>query len=156
MNVITKTPLLTAVALVVAIGFVQAEEAVEKCCATDSAKTDAWKLDLTADLKDEIQSGPTAIACNITDPKAFAVRKQETTELFSHASKVIELDNGYRIDFDSSYVDQIIKYLEVERECCPFFTFTLHFPANKKSVQLDITGPPESKEIFAPLMDKKN
>jgi hypothetical protein len=161
-DLITKVGPIVFVAILVTIavyvyggGFAQAEEVRDVCCSADEAKSNDTNREFTAALKEGLKKSETTIACNITDPKERKARKKATAELFAHASNVKELEDGYRMNFDSAHVELIVDYIEAERECCPFFAFQLSFPPSNAALQLDITGPPLAKEMLKPMNGKK-
>lgn len=88
------------------------------------------------------------IACN---PKAIASDQRDAHEalaqkIFSSASilEVKELASGYgfRLPLESSMLHKVISFVENERLCCPFFTFTLVIG---EQFWLELSGTPEVK-----------
>jgi hypothetical protein len=91
------------------------------------------------------------IACRMT-PEAQRARQQELDDdLFSGTDQVRELDNGYAFRFPGSadWIDRITRFIKVERDCCPFFTFELAFGPDQGPVWLHLRGPEGTKEFIA-------
>ena len=62
-----------------------------------------------------------------------------------------ELPDGYafRLPSEPAIGVKIVEFIALERQCCPFFTFTLEYEANGGALWWKITGPEGSKEILA-------
>lgn len=92
----------------------------------------------------------TPIACNL-DPETQAERQQEFTDrLFQHVHSIEELGDGYAYRFpgDDEIVAELTRYVLVERDCCPFFTFDLRFEPDQGPVTLRLRGPEGTKEFL--------
>ena len=79
----------------------------------------------------QTNSSEPVIACN---PKAIPSEKRDehealAQEIFSPAFilELKELSNGYgfRLPLETAFLRKVIAFVENERLCCPFFTFTL-------------------------------
>src|SRR5260221_13986367 len=93
-------------------------------------------------------SSEPVIACN---PKAIPSEKRDAhealaQEIFSTASvlEVKELANGYgfRLPLETAFLRKVISFVENERLCCPFFTFTLVIG---EAFWLELSGKPAVK-----------
>lgn len=94
------------------------------------------------------ESGATPIiACKLNSAEQVQRSRQIKKELFSKSSKVTELADGFEWEFRASEetAEQLVKFVNFERDCCAFFTFTLIFSPNKENTKLQITG---EKEIL--------
>ena len=75
------------------------------------------------------RGGKTLFFCNLgsLDP---ATRKQHaaiTRDLFAEVLSIEELANGYAFRFpdDAAFLTMAAAFIVHEKECCPFFDFTL-------------------------------
>ena len=85
-----------------------------------------------------------AIICDLTVFDA-ATRRQmaaKVPDLFRAAQRVQELPEGYAFTFPASSGTfmAIATFVEHERQCCPFFDFTMVVPAGGGPLQLRMTG----------------
>lgn len=49
--------------------------------------------------------------------------------------------NGYSYRFDAETLDDVTRWIALERQCCPFLRFTLRLEPNDGPMTLDVTGP---------------
>ena len=92
----------------------------------------------------------TPIACSLSEPELRA-RRDELRRAFTGAiASVDELPDGYRLVFTPSdgVLATVARFVELERVCCPFLTFTLTAAAEQGEVSLAITGPAGAKEFL--------
>ncbi len=77
-------------------------------------------------------------------------RYLEIHKLLDSVQIVSELDNGYAFSYQSSekIINQIVEYIKLERECCPFLTFELRFEKNNGPILLIINGASGAKTII--------
>jgi len=89
------------------------------------------------------------IACSLTAEEQTE-RGDSFQRLFSTAEAVSELPNGYRLQFSNEHewIRRAVELIIAERECCPFFRFSLEFEPGGGSVWLEVTGPDDVKEAF--------
>jgi len=89
----------------------------------------------------------TAIYCTLTLHEQRARRSEVTAKLVPQVAAVISIANGLRLDFEPSegLRDLIEEFVEFERDCCSFLTFTLSQPADDLS--LLIQGPSNAAHI---------
>ncbi len=95
-----------------------------------------------------------AIACSLQN-KALAARKEKLQQLiFSKAEEVIELEEVLRFTFPSSerFSLQLIKFINAERQCCPFFTFQVTFMPEGGATLLEVGGSRQAKEAVKSLL----
>jgi hypothetical protein len=89
------------------------------------------------------------IACNLSLTEQ-AVRQDETEDIFGGYEEVKELSRGYAFRFPSgeSWMKRLLDFIKAERECCPFFTFSLIFEPGKGPLWLQLEGSEEVKEFI--------
>ena len=63
-------------------------------------------------------------------------------ELFQHVSEIRELPDGYAFQLpnDAETLMRIVKFVSLERLCCPFFGFTLEVESEGGEAWLALTG----------------
>ena len=87
-------------------------------------------------------SGCDSLACRLVGPE-FAARKERITgELFVHADTIVALDDGYGFRFPgfAPWLANIVEFIELERECCPFFRFEIVVEPNDGPLWLHLRG----------------
>jgi hypothetical protein len=67
------------------------------------------------------------------------------------ARSVTSLPLGYAYSFEptSEVLAQLVRLVDLERQCCPFLTFRIIIAAGTQPICLEITGPPEAKAVIA-------
>lgn len=92
------------------------------------------------------------IACQITalNPEQKAQRKRIAQKLFEATNKVQELKNGYAFAYSLEKISwmDIAKFIDLESQCCPFFTFSIQLSPEDNSIQLQLTGKAGVKEFI--------
>jgi len=91
------------------------------------------------------------IACTLNDAE-MRERRQTILDVFRNAAlDVTSLPLGYAYHFapTSEVLAQIVGLVDLERQCCPFLTFTIIVAADNQAICLEVTGPPEAKPIIA-------
>lgn len=68
--------------------------------------------------------------------------------LLAGAQATQELPDGYSFHYPAAAYPQVAAFIDNERRCCPFFTFTLLVPAGEAPLELRITGAPGVKEFL--------
>lgn len=94
----------------------------------------------------------TPVACNpqALGPEAWAAHQATTATLFAQAiSTPHELADGYAFRFPATAFSTVAAFVEGERRCCPFFTFSVTVPPAEAAIELCITGSPEAKALIA-------
>ncbi len=82
----------------------------------------------------------------ICTPEALtAEQHQRLSELHEMlpqiVSSVMPIDDGYTLYFHEDVaVTLLAEYIQLERLCCPFLSFTLRVIAGEKPIKLDISG----------------
>jgi hypothetical protein len=72
-------------------------------------------------------------------------------QIFDMTTLVRELFNGYalRLPNDSTMLLGVAKFIDHERECCPFFDFALEVEAEHGQLWLKLTGREGVKEFLS-------
>ena len=140
---LSATLLLTTITAAFIATIASAEKAdVVPCCTADGANATPSSTPVTA----------APLVCTLTS-KETRDRRREVVALIQRAAhNVEELDNGYLISFQKGYGKEIVKFIEIERECCRFFEFDLKFSKNNGPITLAITGPEGSKQFSSGLV----
>lgn len=105
-------------------------------------------------MESKEKTSDVAIACSL-DSLELVKRKMELQEnIFRQAEEVIELEDSFRFVFNTStdFSSRLIEFINLERDCCPFFSFKLDFMPYQGPVILEIGGPKEAKEMLKFLM----
>lgn len=78
-------------------------------------------------------------------------------EVFKKVETVRETEKGVELEFhekDDFYTRLVEKFINPERDCCPFFAFNLSFSAEKGPVSLEIVGSERDKEIIIDSLEE--
>ena len=91
------------------------------------------------------------IECSLTESE---LRERRTTILASMQNHVIDttsLPDGYRYELktDADTLPKLAELVSIEHECCRFLTFKIVVEAGSSRVRLEVTGPPEAKQMIA-------
>ena len=92
------------------------------------------------------------IACTL-DPELVRERVDDWRRLVAESDGVEEVDGGLRLRFAlGSTVDgaRVAALAEAERDCCPFFAFTLR--VDEAGSRLEITAPAEARPLVDVLL----
>ena len=62
----------------------------------------------------------------------------------------LELSDGYAFQLDTTQISigQLVEWVELERQCCPFFWFEVRWEGKNGPVWLRLTGPEGIKEFI--------
>ena len=98
------------------------------------------------------EEGGVALACLLTGEDLTA-RGEVVRPLMASYQQLQELEDGYAFQFpgESDWIQRVVTFVAEERECCPFFTFELHYEPNLGPIWLRLRG---SAEIKAVLRDQ--
>jgi hypothetical protein len=80
------------------------------------------------------------------------VRSKELKKLiYPKVEKVKELKDGYSLVFknDEQLAFTLLEFINFERQCCPSFTFVLHFEPEKGNIELHMRGSRDIKEMLS-------
>jgi hypothetical protein len=59
-----------------------------------------------------------------------------------------DVPGGYAFRFDAASFDDVARFVELERLCCPFLTFNLDVSAQAGPLWLRLTGPEGTREFL--------
>jgi hypothetical protein len=96
------------------------------------------------------KNASTALACKLTN-KELAKREGELKKvIFSKAQKITENNDSYELVFKESedFSLKLVEYINLERQCCPFFTFSMTFEPQEGIVKLKIGESSEIKNLL--------
>ncbi len=98
------------------------------------------------------EARPLVLACSLTGDD-LAARGEIVHPLMSSYQKLQELEDGYAFRFpgEPAWIQRVVAFIAEERQCCPFFTFELHYEPNLGPIWLRLRG---SAEIKALLRDQ--
>jgi hypothetical protein len=92
------------------------------------------------------------LTCNINGvPLQERARYGQLVEVLRHAiQKRRELPDGYAFQMNTKQIgtDQLAEWIELERKCCPFFEFEIHWTPQNGDVWLHLSGPEGVKEFI--------
>ena len=95
---------------------------------------------------------PHSIACDLNAiPAEYrATHILTAQQLFALAPRVSEIENGVELVLpgDEETFVHTAQFIAHERECCPFFTFTLEAKPGEALFQLRLTGEGQVKELL--------
>lgn len=93
------------------------------------------------------------IACALS-PEVQDERGLEIADLFAHADAMRELPDGYALRFpgEGAWGTRLLGFIAGERECCPFFAFTLAFEPERGPIWLHLCGGEGVKEFVGELL----
>jgi len=84
------------------------------------------------------------LACNLTaiDEDEREVHKTNAEEVFTSVEEWQELSGGYefRLPIGTEIIEKAGAFIARERQCCPFFKFTLEVNPDDGPVWLKLTG----------------
>jgi hypothetical protein len=85
------------------------------------------------------------LTCNISGiPSQGRARYGQLVETLRHAiEQRQELSDGFAFQMDTKQINttQLVEWIELERLCCPFFGFEVHWDRQNGTVWLHLTGP---------------
>ncbi len=104
-------------------------------------------------MPDVQQEGQSLIlACSLSG-EDLAARGEVVRPLMASYQQMQELEDGYAFQFpgEPTWIQRLVEFVAEERQCCPFFTFELHYEPNLGPIWLRLRG---SAEIKALLRDQ--
>jgi hypothetical protein len=91
-----------------------------------------------------------AIACSLTD-NAARQRLDDVRRLLSKAATGVDRGpRAVKITFADGHSAEIVSFIELERACCPFLSFTLEFPSGKP-MALRVSAPNGGEAVLGAL-----
>lgn len=98
------------------------------------------------------------LTCKLTSDELVQREAQLKKEIFSKIKKTRELEDGFEFEFheDAAFSSRLVEFINLERDCCPFFTFTLTFEPQAGAVKVKIGNSKEIREMIkSELEDNK-
>jgi hypothetical protein len=95
------------------------------------------------------------LACTLLG-REFAERKEKISrDLFAYAEMVAELPDGFGYRFPNAipWAQKALAFIDLEKQCCPFFTFELVFAPNDGPLWLRLRGSQAIKEFVRAELD---
>ena len=96
--------------------------------------------------------GAIPIACDLTvfTPEQRAEHLERTRRVFSAIARLTEEMDGFTLTFHAArgLGDEVGRWIEGERRCCPFFVFDVTGDRGDGSFALRVAGPEGAKEIL--------
>jgi hypothetical protein len=95
------------------------------------------------------------IVCSLTDKELRERREKYHNRVAGSLIESEELDNGTRFRFrigNSTLVD-LAEIINLERDCCPFLSFSLAIDTGSNTVSLEMIGPGKTREIIRSLFN---
>jgi len=95
------------------------------------------------------------VSCKLTTPELRKRKQTVIAELKNLVQEKVETDAGFRYRFDGSdsMLDLLTEFVKTERECCPFFAFTLNIAEDKRHAWLELSGPEGTKDFVRHEID---
>jgi len=94
---------------------------------------------------------PIPVACDlgVFDPVRDAEHRRLTARVSSAVVGREALPDGYALRYrqDPEVLLDVARFVVLERDCCPFFTFTIVMEPPGGSLWLRLTGPEGTKEV---------
>ena len=92
----------------------------------------------------------TPIACQLTEAELAARRQRIVTGLVPHIRERRELADGYRFRFPATdaVAHELLAFVLLERQCCPFFEIDLSFLAGEDAIWLGLRGGEGAKQFI--------
>jgi hypothetical protein len=90
------------------------------------------------------------IVCTLTDAQLQQRRVEVLSKIREQVQELKPLDDGYalRFEVDDARLDELMKMIRFERQCCAFLRFRLTVEPAGGPVWLEITGPNGTKALL--------
>lgn len=97
-----------------------------------------------------MNSEPLPLACD-----SHAIPADERDEhfarirrLFGDVHERIDLSDGFAFRFPATAFEDVVRFVENERKCCPFLAFAIELAPGRGPVWLRLTGPEGTREFL--------
>jgi len=112
-----------------------------------------WMLMIdNATAQQQATAPPRGFACNINGipSEKRAHYRQLVEALLQAITERRELSDGYsfRVDNEHLTTDQLVEWVNLERQCCPFFGFEILWEPENGPVWLQLTGSQGVKDFI--------
>ena len=96
------------------------------------------------------------LACNLIGPEFVARKEAISRDLFAYVDRVEELPDGFGFRFPGAdpWAAKALEFIEVEKQCCPFFTFELAFEPDDGPLWLRLRGSEAIKAFVRTELDE--
>jgi len=120
----------------------------EACgCISDIDAQHATLIALTT--KPHIAPRDPPIACTL-EPESLRGRVDDWQRLLTHATARRNLDDGIRVEFDTSVpTDDLMQLVTAEQDCCQFFRFAI--TVDTRGIALEVIAPADARPIVESL-----
>lgn len=88
------------------------------------------------------------IACSLTSAELQERRRTVLQQVRSAVVETMELENGYAYSIPGEWFAEVARLIDLERQCCPFLTFSMTVAAGNGPIRLELTGPEGTKEFL--------
>jgi hypothetical protein len=109
-------------------------------------------MNLGTAAQEAARTTKSGLTCNINGiPPQERARYGRLVEALPRAIKErLELQDGYAFQMDTTQIStgQLVEWVELERQCCPFFGFEVRWEGKNGPVWLRLTGPEGIKEFI--------
>jgi hypothetical protein len=98
----------------------------------------------------EMKKAPIACCHTVFTKEQRVAYKRTWEELEARRRGITELANGYRHEFpgDPQTLRLVHEWIGMERQCCPFLTFTVIVGNEEEPILLQLTGSEEVKAFL--------
>jgi hypothetical protein len=66
----------------------------------------------------------------------------------SAAQERRDLPDGWEVRFPADAFGQVARFVDLERRCCPFLSFTIEIEGAGRGIRLRLTGPEGTREFL--------
>lgn len=88
------------------------------------------------------------IACSLNSREMIERRDLIRGQLSSGASDVELEESQLSATFPAGHLEAVVEFIQLESDCCRFFTFTLSVPPQNADITLTIQGPAGSEAFL--------
>jgi hypothetical protein len=91
------------------------------------------------------------VACSLNESELRERRRTILAAVRTEAIQTVSLPNGYCYHFarTAGILAKLADVVNLEHQCCAFLTFRIIVEAGDAPIRLEVTGPPEAKEVIA-------
>jgi hypothetical protein len=96
------------------------------------------------------------VHCTLSDASLRSRVAEIEGALATRIAEVRELDDGYALRFraEPGIVEDLGRFIAVERVCCAFLDFSLRVAAGDGAIWLELTGAGEAKNVLRPAIER--
>ena len=94
------------------------------------------------------------IACSLPDKEQADRLEEIHTGISAGIQQRVELQDGYEFRFpgDDEWLDKLLQFVRVERECCRFLKFEIASEPDKGPIRLRLRGPAGAKDFIRTML----